>query len=149
MVARAGSVKANGTTGTAVKTVWQILAAANHPAKLIEAGISFKGIDNAAEPILVELIRQSNDGTGTAYTPRKCNNELSGITFDTSAKVDYTAEPVTPGDILKQWTIHPQTGHDGQMHDLGEIIIGAGTALALRVTAAADVGYAAYAIFNE
>lgn len=148
MSGRVGVVKANGSTGSVVKTLIQILAAANHPATLIEVGISFKGVVNTDPPILVEILRASDDGTGDAYTVKPGNNELS-VTFDTTAKLDYSVEPVTPGDVLRQWLIHPQVGYDHQLHDLAGIVIGAGTALALRVTAADNVIYAAYMSIQE
>lgn len=54
------------TTGTAIKTLLQILASATKPAKIVEWGISFDG-SAAATPIKCELIETDVAATVTAH----------------------------------------------------------------------------------
>ena len=54
------------TTGTAIKTLLQVLASATKPAKIVEWGISFDG-SAAATPIKVELIETDVAATVTAH----------------------------------------------------------------------------------
>ncbi len=61
-------------TGTALKTIMQLMAAANHRVKVKELSISFKGVSNTDAPILVEVLRQTTAGTMTALTLVKNND---------------------------------------------------------------------------
>lgn len=54
------------TTGTAIKTLLQVLASATKPAKIVEWGISFDG-SAAATPIKCELIETDVAATVTAH----------------------------------------------------------------------------------
>lgn len=54
------------TTGTAIKTLLQILASATKPAKIVEWGISFDG-SAAATPIKCELLETDAAATVTAH----------------------------------------------------------------------------------
>lgn len=148
MARRVGTVSQAGiSTGTALKTLLQLVAATNHAIVLIELGASFHGTSNTAEPILVQLMRQTTAGTMSAATVRAADDSI-GDTFDTTAQHTATAEP-TASDILRMWTIHPQTGLIWQAHDLAPVIVGAGDRLGLVVTAAASVNADAYLVFEE
>lgn len=54
------------TTGTAIKTLLQVLASATKPAKIVEWGISFDG-SAAATPIKCELLETDVAATVTAH----------------------------------------------------------------------------------
>jgi len=134
-------------TGTDLKTLLQLIAAANHAVDIIEVGISFHGENNTHEPITVDLLRQSTAGTMSALTPVKADDS-QGDTLDTTAQHTATVEP-TPGEVLRVWAVHPQTGFVWQRHDLAEIRLGAGDRVGLRVHAAVTVKADAYICFEE
>ncbi len=121
-------------TGTALKTLLQLVAATNHRVKVLGFGISFKGVTAADPPILVQLVRQTGAGTMSALTLKKKLN-LGAETIQTTAQHTATAEP-TPVDILWAKEIHPQGGSHREWFPYGEelILIG-GERLGLVVTA--------------
>lgn len=148
MARRVGIAKVTGVaTGTALKTLLQLLAAANHAIEIIEVGIGFHGTTNTAEPILVKLSKQTTAGTMTALTLVKADDAVADA-FDTSAQHTATVEP-TAGDDLRAWTVHPQTGLVWQAHDKAPVIIKQGDRVGLTVTAAASVNADAYIVFEE
>lgn len=100
-----GAVQLSASTA---KTVLMAKAASNHRAVLKEAGISFQGVAATDPPILVELVRCSTDGTGTAVTPAK-KDPSHNETLQTTAAKNFTVEP-TVTDIVRQWYIHAQSG---------------------------------------
>ena len=138
MAARFGiATQAGIATGSSLKTLMQLVAAANHAIRLTEIAIGLHGTSNTAEPILVQLTRQTDAGTMSALTPVKADDSVAD-SLATTAQHTATVEP-TSTDVLRSWTVHPQTGLIVQAHDLAPIIIGAGDRIGLRVTAAADV----------
>jgi len=148
MSARNGvATKSDVATGTAVKTLLQVVAAANHAIKITEYGISFNGVNNTHEPILVELLRQTTAGTMSALTPVKADDS-GADTFDTTAQHTATAEP-TGGDVIRSHYVHPQTGLVVPVGDEAPIVVGAGDRVGLRVTAANDVKAAPHICFEE
>lgn len=125
------------STGTSAKTLVQLIAAANHAIVLTKFHCGFHGTSNTAEPILVQIVRQSDAGTMSSLTPVKADDSVAD-TLDTTAQHTATVEPTT-GDVLHSVTVHPQTGYTECSGELTELICGAGDRIALRVTAAADV----------
>jgi hypothetical protein len=125
------------TTGTAVKTLLQIVAAANHAALIDEISISFNGTSNTAEPIRVDVLRQTTAGTMTALTLVKDPDDWDE-TIQTTAQHTATAEP-TAGDVLMTEYVHPQQGYTWTAGLGREIKVGGGDRLGVRVTAAASV----------
>ncbi len=148
MAGRNGIAKVTGVvTGTSAKTLLQVVAATNHAVEIAEVAIAFHGTSATAEPILVELLRQTTAGTMTSLTPVKGDDGVSD-TLDTTAQHTSTSEP-TAGDILRAWTIHPQFGIVYQPSVDAKIVVPAGGRVGLRVTAAADVNADAYIVFVE
>jgi hypothetical protein len=130
-------VTAEIATGTALKTLLQIVAAANHAVLIKELAISFKGTSNTAAPILVTVMRQTTAGTMSALTLVKDPDD-SDETLQTTAQHTATAEP-TAGDVLVRELVHPQTGFLWQA-PFGQFIkIGGGDRIGIAVTAGADV----------
>lgn len=125
------------STGTAKKTLLQVVAASNHAVKLDEISISFNGTSNTAEPILVQISRQTTAGTMTSLTPVKDPDDADE-TLQVTAQHTATAEP-TEGDVLMEEYVHPQTGYTWQAGFGREIKIGGGDRLGIVVTAAASV----------
>lgn len=129
------------------KTVLQLRAATNHRVKLLSWGIYFDGIVVTAAPIQVELIRQTTDGTMTAVVARK-NDDSLAETMQTDGGKNATAAP-TDGDILEVKEIHPQQGYEKLYPFGGEVIIGGGDRVALKVTSPTAVNCEAEMTFEE
>lgn len=134
-------------TGTATKTILQVVAAANHALLIDEWSISFKGTSSTAAPIQVELLRQTTAGTGgVAQNPVKDpddSDETLQVTGLKGPAGTWTAEP-TAGDILDVQEVHPQTGYTWQAAFGKRIKVGGGDRLGIRVvTPGADVNCSA------
>ena len=133
-------VQANAVTGqvalaaATLKTVLQIVAAANHRVLLWAYYVSFEGVVTTDAPVFCELLRQSTAGTMSALTPVKVNDG-DNETLLTTALHTATAEP-TAGDVLKKWFVHPQ-GRDVYIYPLTRpIVVLGGARLGIRFTAA-------------
>jgi len=144
---RAHAQTAKISTGTAKKTLLQLVAAANHRVLVDELSVSFDGVSNTAEPILCEVARQSDAGTMSALTPAK-NNVDDAETLQTTAQHTATVEP-TETDVVMAEHVHPQGGFIWQAPFGKAIVISGGDRLGVAVTAAADVEAVARASFEE
>lgn len=125
------------TTGTSAKTLLQLVAASNHAVKIDEISISFNGTSNTAEPIKVDVLRQTTAGTMSSLTLVKDPDDWDE-TIQTTAQHTATAEP-TASDVLLSEHVHPQQGYTWQAPFGREIKIGGGDRLGVRVTAPASV----------
>jgi len=134
-------------TGTAKKTLLQLVAAANHRVLVGEISVSFKGTTNTDAPILVEVARQSDAGTMSALTPAK-NNVDDAETLQTTAQHTATAEP-TETDVVMAREVHPQGGFDWMAPFGKEIVVSGGDRLGIAVTAGVDVNAVASMRFEE
>lgn len=129
------------------KTVLQLVAAANHRVKILRWGVFFDSVTPTAEPVQVELARQTTAGTMSANTPTKLDDSLAE-SLQTTAQDNATAEP-TKGDVLDVVEVHPQQGYE-IIYPLGqEPIIGGGDRAGLICTAPATVNVRAKIIFEE
>jgi hypothetical protein len=135
------------STGTSAKTLVQLIAAANHAIDISEVIIGFHGTTNAHEPIKVELVRQTDAGTMSSLTLVKGDDSV-GDTLDTTAQHTATAEPTTT-DVLRTWTVHPQTSMAYPFPEDTRPVVGAGDRVGLRVTAANDVNSDSTIVFAE
>ncbi len=108
--------------------------------------VSFDGILGTAEPVQVEILRQTDAGTMSAAT------EVVDIPQSEAIQVvalkTATVEP-TPGDILRRYDIHPQTGFERSYAFDEEIIIGGGGRIGLRCTAPAAVNVTGFMAWEE
>jgi len=130
-----------------VETLIQLIAAANHSIKILGWGVFFDGVSVTAEPVQVELLRQTTAGTASALTLVKLNDS-NADSLDTTAQQDFTGEP-TAGDILDMAEVHPQSGWEVK-YPLGqEPICGASDRIGLRATAPAIVNARAKIFFEE
>lgn len=124
-------------TAATAKTVLQVFAPANQRVKIKGWGVYFDGTSVSAEPVQIQLIRQTNAGTMSAVTPAKSDDSLPE-TVQSSASVDASAEP-TNGDVLQYRNIHPQSGYE-HVYGIGdEDWIKGGGRVAIRCTAPAAV----------
>lgn len=96
------------TTGVAVLTLMQIVAAANRRLRINRVVVSGKGILNTDVPVTVELVEQSTAGTssanGTVYKANASDDETLGVTTN----ITYTVEPTLTA-IKASRNIHPQS----------------------------------------
>lgn len=92
---------------TSVETVLQLRGTTATKTELCAWGIGFDGVTAAAEPVRVRLLRQTTDGTGSAASEVKRDEDdpTAGVT----AFHSFSAEP-TAGDVLWEGHIHPQGG---------------------------------------
>lgn len=120
-------------TGTAAKTVLQIIAAANHRLSNVYFNIGFKGVTGTDVPITVDVVKQTTDGTSSALTPVK-DCDTDDETLQVTARRDASVEPTTT-DLKWSYAVHPQAG----ARMIGPFTIPGGQRLGLRVTAAVDV----------
>ncbi len=135
------------------KTVIEAANAANHRFKLIGFQVSFDGISGSAEPVVVELTKNTtSSGTASALTGIKRDTTLPE-TIQTTGKHTFTVEPTVV--VLKRLEVHPQGSYEwiapfGQEYQLG----GAGAAadtgrIAIRCTAPAAVNCCATLSIEE
>jgi len=129
------ATKGDISTGTAAKTIGQVVAAANHAANLSEISVSFKG-GSSDVPVLVEVLRQTTAGTMSSLTPVKSPDD-SDETLQVTAQHTATAEP-TAGDILDTQYVPAQSGYTWVVDDADEFKIGGGDRIGIRVTSAVD-----------
>lgn len=134
-------------TAATTKTVIQLVAASNHRVALLRWSVWFDGTSASAEPVQVELLRQTTAGTMSSLTPVKVDDSLAE-TLQTTAQHTATAEP-TAGDILACKEVHPQTGYEVLYPLMQEMIIGGGDRLGIRCTAPDAVNVRAEMVFEE
>ena len=128
------------TTGTAKKTLLQVLAAANHRVLVKEISISFDGISNTAAPILVQVLRQSTSGIGgDVLAAVKLNvSDDEAIQATGLSNIDGTTAPTDTDELLGE-LVHPQGGFNWQAPFGGELVVKGGNRLGIAVTAGAAV----------
>ena len=131
------AVTAQVATGTAAKTILQIVAAANHRLLVTEWSISFEGIVVTDAPIQVRVLRQTTAGTMLSLTPVKANSG-DNETLQVTAQHTATAEP-TPSDVEDTVLVHPQTGYTWQAPFGKAIVILGGAKLGIEVTAGVSI----------
>ncbi|MCC6673357.1 MAG: hypothetical protein IT458_20025 [Planctomycetes bacterium] len=145
---RAVAVFDEVASGTSTKTLVQVVAPSNRGVRITEFAISFKGTDNLAAPIRVELLRQTTAGTASALTPRKVSRHDSN-TIQTTAQQTFTAEP-TADEVVRSFLIHPQGGLVYTVPDPAQFTVAGGDRLGMRVvTPAATVNCVGYIEFEE
>jgi hypothetical protein len=124
-------------TGTAAKTLLQVVAPANQRLLIHELSVSFKGNAPTADPVLVRVLRQTTAGTMTALTPVKLTPGSEAL--QSTAQHSATAEP-TAGDVLLSEEVHPQGGGFLWQAPFGQaLVIPGGGRLGVEVTAGASV----------
>jgi hypothetical protein len=139
------SVTGVALAAATAKTLLQLVAPTNQRLALLELCVSFAGVSNTDQPVLVELLYQSTAGTSSALTPVQ-ETPVGTETLQATALQTFTAEPTT-GGIVRRWTVHPQSGLVLPM--MPELRIGGGQRLGLRCTAAQIQSATAYFRFAE
>lgn len=132
-------------TGTAAKTILQLVAPANQRVAINSIAIGFKGVSVTDAPIRVRVLKQTNAGTATARTPAKTSG--GSTTLQSTGQENASAEP-TAGAVLYDQNIHPQLGIDKNVMGQGWELDG-GERVAIEVTAAVSVNCDATIAFEE
>lgn len=130
----------------AAKTILQVVAPANHIVAVKGVSVSFDGTSASAEPVQVDLLRQTTAGTMSSATP--VEETTTGTTVQTTAQKNATVEP-TAGNVLRRWEVHPQSGLIEKFTIEDELLIAGGGRLGLRVTAPAAVNVLAQISVEE
>lgn len=130
------------------KTVIQIIAPTNHRVKVMGWGVFFDGVSATAEPVQVELLRQTSAGTMSALTPVK--TDAASETLLTTAQHTATVEPAA-SDVLDAVEVHPQAGYERICSTPGSqlFVVGGGGRVGIRCTAPAAVNVRAKIFFEE
>lgn len=133
-------------SATVARTVLQVKAPTNHRVKVLGWGVFFDGVNTAAEPVQVRLLRQTSAGTISPLTPAS----LTPITevIQTLAYFQATVEP-TPSDVLDMVECHPQQGYEIKFPMGQEIIMAGATWLGIECTSPAVVNVRAKLFFEE
>lgn len=135
-------------TAATAKTVLQILAPANHRVKILGWSVFFDGTSVSAEPVQVELLRQTTAGTMSASSAEEKLDDSLAETLQVSATHTATAEP-TAGGLLQAIEVHPQTGYEKLYPLFQEPIVGGGDRVGIRCTAPAGVNVRASITWEE
>lgn len=120
-------------TGTAAKTIMQLVAASNHRIIVSKIVVSFEGVTATDAPIQVRVLRQTTAGTMSALTPVK-DSDSDDETLQTTAQHTATAEP-TAGDVLESQLVHPQSSRVF----VGPYIVKGGGRLGVEVTSGVNI----------
>jgi hypothetical protein len=110
-------------------------------------GVYFDGVSPIAEPVNIQILRQTTDPTGTAATPKLWDNSI-GDALQTTGEYNISVEP-TDSDVVDLAIIHPQSFYE-VIYTIGkELVVGAGDRLGIKITSPAAVNCWAKFIFEE
>lgn len=152
----ATTILTDRATGTALKTLVQLVTASTTPATIVEVGIGFDGTSASAVPIEVRLQRQTSAGTtGTGGGAGQINkvsypsSTPANLTTSTIGPAGaWTTEP-TASDILASWKV-PATSGMVIQYPLGrEPTMDVSTRLGLVTVSAASVNAWWYITYEE
>lgn len=128
-------------TGTALKTMLQVTAAANERLVVDSIDITFDSVSASAVPVLVRVYTQTSAGSGgTTVTPVQ-QDATSGSPTVTALKGPagtWTGEP-TAGVVLRSWRIPPTSGQVVQLPLGRQIVSAVAGRIGVTVTAGATV----------
>lgn len=89
------------------ETLVQLRGVATAKARIVAWSISFDGISAADQPVVVDLLFQTTDGTATGATEVALNPDEPAALL--SGFHSFSAEP-TAGSIIESYEVHPQGG---------------------------------------
>lgn len=133
-------------TATTARTVLQLLAPTNHRVKVLGWGVFFDGINTAAEPVQVRVLRQTSAGTMTTVVALSLA-PISEV-IQTLAYHSASVEP-TASDTLDVIECHPQQGYEVKFPMGQEIILPGAGRLGIECIAPASVNVRAKFFFEE
>ena len=90
------------------ETLLQVRGATSTKARIVRWGVSFDGVTASDAPVLVDLERQTTDGTGVGATEAALDPD--DPTAACTAFHTFSGTQPTAGDKLEQHEVHPQGG---------------------------------------
>lgn len=125
-----------GECPVAYQTMLQIKAPTNQRLTVHAISISFEGEVTTDAPILVDIVRQSDAGTGgDAVTPYPIDQAVDETLQATGLEDIDGGDPTDVNDVLSEY-VHPQGGYTWHAHILEPIVVVGGGRLAICTTAA-------------
>jgi hypothetical protein len=131
------------------ETVLQLRGSTVTKARIVAWSVSFDGISATEAPVVVRLIRQTTDGTGSAATEEPLDPDSP--TANCTAFHSFSAEP-TAGTSVETYEIHPQGGLLIREYPPGREVIldnAATSRIAIECTAPAAVNAVAWMHWEE
>lgn len=143
------NVVGEAVAASTVETLIQVLAGTK-PAKISRWGVSFNGVNVTDQPVRVELIRLTSQGTSSAFTPVKLDPTSEASLA--SGRTSHTAEPVAT-DVIEVHYVTPAGGNLVEVYSPGypderPIIAPAGR-IGIRVLSTSALNANAFIIFEE
>ena len=144
------NVTGEAIAASEVETILQVAAGSTKPLRVSRWGVSFNGVDVTKQPVRVELLRLTSDGTSSVFTPKKLDpNSEASIAVGRTA---HTAEPVA-GDVLEVHYVSPAGGYLVEAYSAGypdeRPIVAPNGRIGIRVLATDAVNVNAFLIFDE
>jgi hypothetical protein len=138
---------ANALVAATAKTCIEIATPATQTNRIIDLTVGADAVVSGT--LKVELITLAATGTGTAYTPKKCNGEAQNRAANTTGKITDTAEGTTP-TVLKTYLFPlPLGGFEIQLPLGRERYMPVSTIVGVRLTASVACNGYAYVEFEE
>lgn len=120
------------------KTLLELTAASGHQLEITEWWIDFDGVNPAAEPVVVEVLRKTATITGASSPPSPVKLDAADGAATASAKHNASAEG-TDGDVLYRHEVPPTLGKH-VIFPLGmEPVVATSGIIAIKATAPAGV----------
>lgn len=110
-----GTVYAGTTEGeealaaATAETIMQLRGATAVKAKIVAWGVSFDGATATDAPVMVRLLRQTSDGTGTGATEALLSDP-DGPTANCAFLHSFSSTEPSAGDVLEVYEVHPNGG---------------------------------------
>lgn len=111
------------------KSVLGVIAPAAFGIDLTRLRIGFDGVTATDKAVLIELVRFTTDGTGTAGTIAQTSGRVLTTPTAFTTKYNYTVEP-TGATVLDRWSLTPQGGivvydfgNDGPDSDTAQLLV--------------------------
>jgi len=114
------------------KTLIQIQAPTNQGVAWLRACVSFEGVTVTDKPVKLDIVKQTDAGTMSAYTEVLVTGPGASITPQATAQTNATAEPTTT-DVVDVKYVHPQSGYEWVFQEGQDELIFAGARYAIRV----------------
>jgi hypothetical protein len=133
------------------KTILGVLTPATFGLDLLKIHLGMDSVTAANQPVLVELVAYTADGTGTAGTVNATygrGTTVASIPVGFTQKYNYSVEPTGP-TVLDRWSLTPVGGT--VLYDLplnGTPDVGINTLIGLRLTPGSSIAANANGTFH-
>lgn len=130
---------------TPLRTLFQVLAPANHRVTIYGADISLGGADPSTAPVLFDWLIQTSAGTSAGLTPQYQDRGIVETKLATLLKTFTGAEPTGPTTLI-YFTCHQQGTY--LWRPMFPIVVGGGERVGLRYNSATFVAVT-FTVFIE